>query len=267
MFSSRARLVVLCAGLASAARAQVTLTGRVIATATNRPLERVEVRMPFADRTTVTDSTGHFQLTDVPRGEHLLVIRAPGYRPDTSSVRLLGDAVSLGEVKLDVVVTPLAEVRVPGAPTPRVSPRLAGFEERKSMGLGHFLDRAFLDRNQYRQTGELLAQTVPGLIVQRGGSNAWATSGRLTNPTIPVRLDPSNRAAGAKPACFMDVYLDGVSVYTSGRSDPEPLFNLNSMRPDEVEGIEVYSGMQVPAEYSRTTGGCGVVLIWTRISK
>jgi hypothetical protein len=32
--------------------------------------------------------------------------------------------------------------------------------------------------------------------------------------------------------------------------------------PDQVEGIEVYQGMDVPVEYSRG-GKCGLVLIWT----
>jgi hypothetical protein len=44
------------------------------------------------------------------------------------------------------------------------------------------------------------------------------------------------------------------------------LFNLNSMETGEIEAIEVYTGVsQIPAKYNKTSGGCGVMLIWTRV--
>ena len=47
-----------------------------------------------------------------------------------------------------------------------------------------------------------------------------------------------------------------------------PLFNLNGMTAAEIEGIEVYSSAsQVPAQYNKTSGGCGVMLIWTRVGR
>jgi hypothetical protein len=65
----------------------------------------------------------------------------------------------------------------------------------------------------------------------------------------------------------MDVYLDGSLVYQYGNTPPQPLFNMNDLAPSSIEGIEVYSSTsQVPAAYNRTSSGCGVVLIWTRIS-
>ena len=75
---------------------------------------------------------------------------------------------------------------------------------------------------------------------------------------------PSDVAAGARPACFMDVYIDGALVFDS--SKPEfGLFDVNSVPPDHIDGIEVYSSpAQIPAKYNRTGGGCGVLLIWTR---
>ena len=36
------------------------------------------------------------------------------------------------------------------------------------------------------------------------------------------------------------------------------------MRPETLEAIEVYSGGQVPIEFSARNSECGVVMIWTR---
>jgi hypothetical protein len=45
----------------------------------------------------------------------------------------------------------------------------------------------------------------------------------------------------------------------------QPLFDVNSMMPGLLEGVEYYSGpAQVPARYSRVNLECGVLLLWTR---
>ena len=74
----------------------------------------------------------------------------------------------------------------------------------------------------------------------------------------------SDVAAGARPACFVDVYVDGALVFDS-RQAREGLFDINTIPPAHIAGIEVYtSASQIPAKYNRTGNGCGVVLIWTR---
>jgi hypothetical protein len=76
-------------------------------------------------------------------------------------------------------------------------------------------------------------------------------------------MDATDAAAGAPTACYLDVYYNGVLVYDSSRK--MPLFNVNSLLPSDVEGIEVYTGAgQMPVQYNKTSGGCGVMLIWSR---
>lgn len=116
------------------------------------------------------------------------------------------------------------------------------------------------------------------MTVHRGtGSKAWAATTRSVStakcamcPTPKGDiLDSPDIAAGAPLACYSDVYLDGILVYNSvaGRPPP-PLFNLNGMHPDEIQAIEVYtSAVQIPAQYNKTSGGCGVMLIWTRTGR
>jgi hypothetical protein len=80
-------------------------------------------------------------------------------------------------------------------------------------------------------------------------------------------LDPFDVAAGAPLACYLDVYLDGAAVYSSSARGTA-LFNLNSIEANEIEAIEVYTGVaQIPTQYNKTSGGCGVMLIWTRDGK
>jgi hypothetical protein len=59
------------------------------------------------------------------------------------------------------------------------------------------------------------------------------------------------------------VYVDGHMV--SGRSQSDPLFDMNSIQPDQIEAIEFYAGpSETPPEYSGLNSTCGVLVIWTR---
>lgn len=48
----------------------------------------------------------------------------------------------------------------------------------------------------------------------------------------------------------------------------EPLFDLSSMTPAQLEAVEFYSSaMQVPARYGNADAVCGVLALWTRRSR
>ena len=105
-------------------------------------------------------------------------------------------------------------------------------------------------------------------------SKAWASSGRnITSTSCPTcgpiggSINPGDRQAGAGPACYLDVYIDGALVYNSSMRYAA-LFDLNSIEPGSIEAMEVYSsGSNLPSEFQRTGGGCGAVLIWMRVSR
>jgi TonB-dependent Receptor Plug Domain len=154
--------------------------------------------------------------------------------------------------------------------------KMAAYEERKAAGFGHFIDRERLAKDENRKLGDILSSNVPGLTVFRGNSSkSWAASGRnkgsakcaMCRVTRGEMLDPFDIAAGAPLACYLDVYLDGAQVYNSSARG-SPLFNLASLEPREIEAVEVYTGAgQIPAQYNKTSGGCGVMLIWTRTGR
>ena len=123
--------------------------------------------------------------------------------------------------------------------------------------------------------GEIVAK-YSHVWVHYGGTHAWLSSNRTSSDggcafckkRIQDLLDGADIAAGARPACYMDVYLDGQSVYRGYGQDahtPQPLFDLNSLAAGEIEGMEVYSSAsQVPARFNASSSGCGVAIIWTK---
>ena len=269
-------VVVVVVAAASRAGAQAELQGRVYADGGRRPIVGAEVAIPRASLHTASVSLGRYRLQNVPRVEHLVITRAVGFRPDSAVTVFDGDEALVSDVHLEVQLNTLPTVAVREASAPVVRGKMAAYEERKAAGFGHFIDRELLAKDENRKLGDILASNVPGLTVFRGlSSKSWAASGRnkgsakcaMCRVTRSEMLDPFDIAAGAPLACYLDVYLDGAQVYNSSARGT-PLFNLASLEPREIEAVEVYAGAgQIPAQYNKTSGGCGVMLIWTRTGR
>ena len=272
-----ASVTVLLVLTATEAIGQAELQGRVLADGSRRPVANAEVAVPRLELRAVSDSLGRYRLSKLPPGEHLVVTRATGFRPDSSVTALDGDETLVNDVLLEVSVNALEEVRVVGASDPVMRGHMAGLEDRKAAGIGHFFDRRALESDQNRRLSDILTGKVPGVAIRTGnGGRAWATTGRAnTNATCGLCrvskadiLDKYDIASGAPLACYMDVYLDGAVVYSSGSGKQTPLFNLNRLDPRNIEAIEIYtSTAQIPAQFIRTGGGCGVMVIWSRMSR
>jgi hypothetical protein len=63
----------------------------------------------------------------------------------------------------------------------------------------------------------------------------------------------------------MAVYLDGIRVWSPGRGASTP-YDINQHSLVSLEGVEVYTGADAPAEFAGTGSQCGVVVLWTRES-
>lgn len=251
--------------------AQGSVRGQVVAAPQRTPLSTASVSIARSAAKVATDSAGGFVLTAIPFGRHLMIAVAPGFRPETTEVELDVDMLELSPIVLQPSVQTLTGVAVTGEAS-TVTGRLSGFDERRKSGGGTFIDRAMLDRFANRQTAEVLAAMAPGVSIRRGrGMKAWAASSRAPftaggafGQAGGFQLDRSDIAAGARPACYMDVYLNGALVYNS-KGNGVPLHDINSITPEQIEAIEAYaSAAQVPAQFNRTSGGCGVLVIWTR---
>jgi hypothetical protein len=151
----------------------------------------------------------------------------------------------------------------------------AGFYDRKQQGIGAFITPDDIARDENRGVGEIIAKNSR-VAVKFGGSHAWLATNRSQNKNgcafclkkITEVLDQTDIEAGARPACYMDVYLNGAAVYRGYGQDshrPPQLFDLNSLSAKEIEAIEIYaSASQIPSRFNGSSGGCGVALIWTK---
>jgi hypothetical protein len=271
----RRHLAAGLALLAHVAAAQVSwaqgeISGRVSTADSLRvPVAGAEAVIPRLQLSVVTDSLGRFRLKDLPSGVHVLVVRAVGFRAESSTVSLQRDDVLSVDLRLARSEATVLPERVVTASGERVPAKLVEFMERQKTGTGHFIDRKQLVKAEggMRQTGDVIS-TVPGVIVRRGSNRIWVATGRAISNSCAFcgtsALNAADVAAGARPACFMDVYLDGALVFDS-RQPRNGLFDVNVVPPEHIAGIEVYtSAAQIPAKYNRTGAGCGVLLIWTR---
>lgn len=237
---------------------------------TGDPSTRTAPRQPPRFVMTRTDSSGVFRLCYLPIDRPLTIRTNLELKGDNArEIRLVPGARSIRvDIDVDAARPAISDSGVPPVPLEVVSviaarSVIAEFEERRLGHVGHFITREQLDPQQYRKMADVLSQ-LPGARVLRGyGSHAWVSGGRGQVSMRAAPLDRWDIQRGAKPACYCDVYVDGAIVYASG--GPAQLFDINTISPGEIEGVEYYSGgAQIPAKFNKTGSACGVLVIWTR---
>jgi hypothetical protein len=272
-------VALLLLSIARVSSAQGEISGRVLSPDSGRsPVQGAEATISKLGRRVLSDSSGRFRLKDIPPGEYVMFLRANGFRSESSVVVIDQDEVVSWDVVLTRSTGTALPERVVAARAPTLTAaKFAEFTERREAGVGQFITREQLAKAEggVRQTGDVIAQ-VRGVRVRRASNKIWVASARTPksakcafcpdsiDETSNSTLNPADFAAGARPGCYMDVYIDGAMVFDS-RHQENGLFDVNTVSPEHIAGIEVYaSAAQVPAKYNRTGGGCGVLLIWTR---
>ena len=230
--------------------AQGSVSGRVLAAESKAPVAGAEVTVIGQASNAISDSLGRFSLRDVKMGIAFLITRAVGFRPDTARLEIFPDESISRDVTLQPSSTTLGTVVVRDSMT-LTSAKLMEFNERRRSAVGgRFLDSTVIKKWESRKTGDIFS-TIPGVDVTRQRSSAFLIGSRASQP-----LRPSTRPT----PCYMDIYLDGAPLALGNTS-----FDVNSISLVHIAAVEVYSGpASVPSRYNRTSGGCGVVLIWTK---
>ncbi|HTE43997.1 MAG TPA: carboxypeptidase regulatory-like domain-containing protein, partial [Gemmatimonadaceae bacterium] len=242
-------------------------SGAVLVDSTNRPIAGAEVVLAELAKMARTDERGAFRISDVPPGEQHVVVRRVGYGPLDTRITFTSNETVNRQIFLDRVTTLDSVVT-----TARAGDLwIREFEENRRMGFGHFLDRADLAKREGRTTSAVLSE-IPGMYIVNGkGTHAWV--GSLREPvTLPAAsVDADDRAKGAtKRKCYAQVYVDNVMVFAGRKSSRpnatfEPLFDINSLAPDQIEAIEYYADRaQAPGRYALPGAVCGVIVIHTR---
>ena len=251
------------AGAQSSSSAAI-LRGFVLADSSEAPLKNAEVSIQSIGLTTRTDAGGAFRLGSIAPGTYILLVRSLGYAPLTNRIRFApGDSIERDFLLVRAAV-PIAGVEVKGRETP-ADPRMVAFDERMKLGIGHFLTRATLDSMSNRKLGDILSSRVPSANVVSRGSSAWVATRRgIQSVKRRTSMSRFDLARGADPTvCYAAVFLDGTLVY--GGNQDESLFDLNSLEPSQVAGVEFYAGgSEIPPAMNGTRPTCGVIAIWTR---
>jgi hypothetical protein len=217
-----------------------TFTGIVVSDSSQMPMGGVEVALPELSKRVRTDERGGFRLAGIPPGTHRVMVRHIGHGALVASVTFAGGQTVDRRILLGRVVT-LDSVRVNATPFERA---MASFEENRKVGLGHFFTRAQMEK--------LENQTMTGILSQVLGARVLST-----------KFD--SYVMSQRAGCPSHVYLDNLPVY---RGLPgEPVFNLRTIAPDQIEAMEYYAGpSQTPMKYTGLNTHCGVLVIWTRRS-
>ena len=225
--------VVTCASWGSA---QVTLRGQVLDSEMGSPLPGATIRIGTDPTVHKADSLGVFEIAGIQGGVADIRIQMIGFEEGLFRLRLPDSGVVQRQFSLDfngfmlpaVVVQARAEI---------LQPRYLDFERRRQRKLGAFLRWDDLKKAGYSSVGDAL-RTVRGVRIQcdQSAYECYAVMSRTPN-------------------CHPTWYIDGIQVHS---------FHENTPIRD-LYGIEVYRGTgEIPAEFSGSTAGCGVIVMWTK---
>jgi hypothetical protein len=230
--------ILVLPGAAAAQRHTGAVSGLVKDSA-GTPIHDVEVVALRSGRSIRTDSSGHFVLAGLPGGATDLGIRRIAYEPVVVNVDVPDSDTTEIEIRLGGLARSLpAVVVVDHAEHVRL---LAEFESRRKNGVGHFITRAEIEKRHPLLLSDMV-RSIPGAAI------VPAENGR-----------PVLRFARSHNKCPPQYFLDGLRVTS---------FNIDDVRPGDVEGVELYAGPAgLPPEFNQLYGNtiCGTVAIWTRI--
>lgn len=192
-----------------------------------------------------TNERGEWTVPDATHGTHQLEVRAVGFYPLRRAVDVIEGAPPV-YLQLATLKSVLATVKVT-APRTFMS-NMKDFEFRRKTAIGKFITAADLERRQPVVASDVF-RFIPGIVL-------WTN--RDTNVT---RVQFRRGAMVDQADCYPDTYIDGklMGVLTVDELD-------NAVVVKEIRAIEIYSGSNVPVQFSSGMGGnqCGSILIWTK---
>jgi hypothetical protein len=208
-----------------------SITGTVKVSARGAPIEGSRVILVGTLLVSTTNARGEFSFHGLVPGKYVIQASAIGYSTLSSPIEVKSLETLEIEFEVDAEAARLPDIEV--SEKPNLPP---DFLRRLERGDGHYFTREQIARRNPATTGDLL-RSVPGVRVN-------CRPGRCI-----IQM------ARAVRNCYPTFWIDGQQV------------DMNIMwqvPPNDLDGIEVYSGMsQVPAEFSRGST-CGAVALWTR---
>jgi hypothetical protein len=182
-----------------------------------------------------TGEDGKFTLTGVLPGTQSVLVRRVGYEPVEQPLNVAAGRPNELTVHLGTFKTTLSTVAVEAKADPLKD---TGFERRRKMGMGRYLDYDQIKAAQPTFTSDILRR-VPGLRVLGSGTSATVTT--------------------VRPNGCLRVMIDGNAVSVDGQSIDQ------IVGAQDVVAVEFYNPVDVPIELSSgASNGCALVELWTK---
>jgi hypothetical protein len=214
------------------------IQGQVVAGPTHAPIPGAVVDVAAAHLSATSDTAGRFALRDLSPGTYLLEIHAVGFTEAAWRLRVTEGHVVQHVFDLEPLLVKLPAVAVEGQKA-EFGRRFADFERRRDRKMGYFLTRKDIDGLNASALTDVLA-TVRGVTLD------------CTGGTCIARM--SRSARGCEPQYFID-------------GNESTAFFARNTPPHDILGLEIYRGpSELPAEFTGSTSGCGVIVIWTKSS-
>ena len=231
------KLTLAAALIAGSAGAQdkAQLIGKVFDSKSGEALVSAQVLIDQIAAKANLSNQARFVLGGLEPGRHRIDIRNVGYRPLTAFIEFAAGQTVERTFELEFTGEQLPQLEVE-ARNSKTLPRFLEFERRRARGAGHFITRDEIVARGYMNMGDAL-RTAKGVKVYCDA------------------IDCIAKMASAAPGCLPAYYIDGQIAHSFATTTP-----IN-----DVQAIEIYRGAgEVPAEFTGSTAGCGVVVIWTK---
>lgn len=217
----------------------VRVFGTVIDQSTQEPVPSAEIVLRPEDGRDPSrrsaDGDGEFGFPVMPVGSYAIEIEALGYHAISQTLPIR----EVAELRITAELVPLALELDPVVVVTERRGRMdrTGFNERRRSGFGRYVTREDIEARNPFYVSDLL-RMMPG-----------------------VRVVPDSRGFGnsvlLRQGCRPTVYLDGMRLMEVDGFGIDDLLMAH-----DVEGIEVYQGIQAPAQFGG--GSCGSIVLWTR---
>lgn len=196
-----------------------TLVGEVRDHATERPVEGAVVQIAELGRSAVTDRNGYFEFPDLLPGRHTFVTSSFGYRTNREDSDVPPNAVLVVRLSPMVFELPGLEVTVE-----RLLHRIES--RRRSSGASEVavFTRRQLVQSRARGLEKFVGERTAGFEIEPNRSDHLCVSIRGKSPRL------------------VQVFLDEVAV---------PNLVLQTLKPDEVELVEVYRSLAMVRVYTK----------------
>lgn len=222
------------------------VSGVVVTAVEGRPIPDALVRILDGPETRANER-GEWSLAGAPLGTRMLEVRSVGYYPTRMPVNVVANGPPV-RTALATMKDVLDTVKVVASRL--ANQNMAEFNERRRSGPGRYLTAEDVRRRQPIVTSDLF-RNMPGLRVERAelGDIQLVMRGTFAETCVP------------------NVYIDGRHMRDLSADDVD-----SWVKPDEIAGIEVYTGPHVPAQFNPGLGGggaqggesCGSIVIWTK---